>query len=87
MLGIRDKSDSTGSVVAGFVIGGLVGTAIAMIFAPQSGSNVRDNFAWRPAGETDIRAKRHNNVTDEVVKTRTVQRIVLDEGTNASPSS
>jgi len=38
---MTDKNGSFGAFVSGFVIGGLVGAAVALLFAPQSGEETR----------------------------------------------
>ena len=40
-----------GSFLAGFVIGGLVGTAVALVLAPQSGADTRSQITGKDAGE------------------------------------
>lgn len=45
------KEHNRGSFLAGFIVGGLAGAAIALIFAPQSGANTRGQV-------TDISVKR-----------------------------
>ena len=40
-------NDNNGSFLTGFVLGGLIGAAIALIFAPQSGVDVRASFGNR----------------------------------------
>ena len=41
-------NESTGTFIAGFVIGGLIGTAIAQILAPQTGkpTNSTKQMPW-----------------------------------------
>ncbi|MEJ2747516.1 MAG: YtxH domain-containing protein [Anaerolineae bacterium] len=41
----NNNSNELGSFLAGFVIGGLVGAAVALILAPQSGEEVRQQIA------------------------------------------
>ena len=50
------SNETTGTFVAGFVVGGLIGTAIAQIFAPQSGAVATDvrRMPWR---ELNVRTK------------------------------
>jgi len=84
-----------GAFLAGFVIGGLVGAATALILAPQSGSETRAQIAakgedLRRVGEeqfTDYRARAEEAVSEARSRVETsseeVQeraRIVLDEG-------
>ena len=38
---MSDKNGDFGAFVSGFVIGGLVGAAVALLFAPQSGEETR----------------------------------------------
>jgi hypothetical protein len=47
---MSEKSSDTGAFLAGFVIGGLVGTAIALILAPSSGEEMRHQLAERGQG-------------------------------------
>ena len=39
-----DKNFSTGSMLAAFVVGGLVGAGIALLTAPQSGKETREKI-------------------------------------------
>ncbi|MDX1412673.1 MAG: YtxH domain-containing protein [Candidatus Promineifilaceae bacterium] len=41
---MNDNSSDVGAFLAGFVIGGLVGAAAALILAPQSGSETRSQI-------------------------------------------
>lgn len=46
----RNESESSfGAFLAGFIIGGLVGAAVALILAPQSGEETRTQFTERSA--------------------------------------
>jgi len=38
---MADKNDDFGSFVSGFMIGGLIGAAVALLLAPQSGEETR----------------------------------------------
>lgn len=38
---MTDNSNSFGSYLAGFIVGGLVGAAVALMMAPQSGEETR----------------------------------------------
>ncbi|MEM7111778.1 MAG: YtxH domain-containing protein [Chloroflexota bacterium] len=44
---MSNNSSDLGAFLAGFVIGGLVGAATAIILAPQSGSDTRTQIAGR----------------------------------------
>lgn len=44
---MSDNSNDLGAFLAGFVIGGLVGAATAIILAPQSGEETRSQIANR----------------------------------------
>ena len=44
---MSDNSNDLGAFLAGFVIGGLVGAATALILAPQSGEETRSQLAHK----------------------------------------
>ena len=90
-----NSSSDIGAFLAGFVIGGLVGAAAALIMAPQSGEETRAQIVargqeLRHAGEErlgEYRAKTGEYVADarERIQDAGTQaqeraRIVLDEG-------
>lgn len=92
---MSDNESEFGAFMAGFVIGGLVGAATALILAPQSGAETRAQIASRSdeflqAGEQqflDYRDKAETAVTQAQVKVQETSgqvqeraRIVLDEG-------
>lgn len=92
---MSDNDSEIGAFMAGFVIGGLVGAATALILAPQSGSETRSLIAargdeLRRTGEAQMsmyRERAESAVTDarERVQDSTEllqdrARIVLDEG-------
>lgn len=64
---MSEKSSDTGAFLAGFVIGGLVGSAVALILAPRSGEEMRHQLmergqAMRPTGAMPWTAQRDNAV-------------------------
>ncbi len=81
---MSENGGEIGAFMAGFVIGGLVGTATALILAPQSGAETRAQIAakgdeWRRVGEEqfhEYRTQAESTIGD--VQERA--RIVLDEG-------
>jgi len=57
----EDNGFSTGSVLMSFILGGIVGAGIALLFAPKSGSDTRQmikDFAG------DVKDKAQNYATD-----------------------
>ncbi len=44
---MNENSSEFGAFLAGFVIGGLVGAAVALILAPQSGSETRSQIVGK----------------------------------------
>lgn len=89
------ENNDLGAFLAGFVIGGLVGAATALILAPQSGEETRtqllnQSLALREAGETSMRQYREMAETyahefidraEEVGdQVQEQARIVLDSG-------
>lgn len=92
---MSDNSSDIGAFMAGFVIGGLVGAATALILAPQSGEETRTQIATRGADLRHAGQERlgeYRSMADSAVHdarakvaatTSNVQeqaRIVLDEG-------
>ena len=81
---MSDNGSEIGAFMAGFVVGGLVGAATALILAPQSGAETRAQIAakgdeLRQYGEDqyhEYRSYAESTVGD--VQERA--RIVLDEG-------
>ena len=81
---MSDNGSDIGAFMAGFVIGGLVGAATALILAPQSGEETRSQIAargaeLRVAGEERFDEYRAR-VQDSTTNFQEQARIVLDEG-------
>ncbi|MGD2077010.1 MAG: YtxH domain-containing protein [Chloroflexota bacterium] len=79
-----DSAGEVGAFMAGFVIGGLVGAAAALILAPQSGEETRAQLVnksaeLREAGVHQYEVARER-VYDTSVQAQEQARIVLDEG-------
>lgn len=69
---MSEDRDSGASVVLAFLIGGLAGAAVALLYAPRSGRETRDLLAekWREGAERGRRLKdeavaRGRNLVDE----------------------
>jgi gas vesicle protein len=81
---MSDSASEIGAFMAGFVIGGLVGAATALILAPQSGEETRTQIAaksheLREAGAQQYETARVR-VHDTSAHAQEQARIVLDEG-------
>ncbi|NCF64661.1 MAG: hypothetical protein GWP61_01725 [Chloroflexi bacterium] len=92
---MNDNSSEFGAFLAGFVIGGLVGAAVALILAPQSGSDTRSQIAGkshdlREAGGRRMHQARESTdayihglgdtTSDSNSQTQQQARIILDSG-------
>lgn len=65
---MNDNNSDFGAFLAGFVIGGLVGAATALILAPQSGEQTRSQISnksqeWRETGEQ--RVQQYREISNE----------------------
>ena len=81
---MSEQGGEIGAFMAGFVVGGLVGAAAALIMAPQSGEETRAQIAakgeeWRHYGEEHLQEYRDLAETT-VGDMQERARIVLDEG-------
>ena len=81
---MNDNGSEIGIFMAGFVIGGLVGAATALILAPQSGMETRAQIAAK-SDEVRRASEQRMQELSEKASTATGQaqeraRIVLDEG-------
>jgi gas vesicle protein len=81
---MSDSGGEIGAFMAGFVVGGLVGAATALILAPQSGEETRAQIAakgdeWRQYGEEHLEEYR-SYAESTVGDVQERARIVLDEG-------
>ena len=92
---MSDDGSDFGAFMAGFVIGGLVGAATALILAPQSGAETRAQIAakgeelkqageeqyleYRDKAETSV-AQAQTKVHDTSEQVQERARIVLTEG-------
>jgi gas vesicle protein len=92
---MSENGGEIGAFMAGFVIGGLVGAATALIMAPQSGAETRAKIAakggeWRRTGEQQFQEfstyagsamnDARGRVSDTSGQVQEKARIVLDEG-------
>jgi gas vesicle protein len=80
-----NNGGDVGAFLAGFVIGGLVGAATAMILAPKSGAEMRAQLMnmnaeeWRHAGQERFESMRTSAAEAGTAAQERI-RIVLDEG-------
>ena len=75
---MSEKSNGEfGAFLAGFVIGGLVGAATALILAPQSGSETRAQISSKGHEYRDVGSQ---HVQDASARAQEQARIVLDSG-------
>lgn len=65
---MSDNSGDLGSFLSGFIIGGLVGAAVALLLAPQSGEETRSLIK-----EKGIELKDKASVTADEARTRAEQ--------------
>jgi gas vesicle protein len=92
---MSDNDSDFGSFLAGFVIGGLVGAAVALIMAPQSGAETRSQITGKGREFVDSSEQRFHEAVEtadayaQEVGERAAQfgqeveaqaRIVLDAG-------
>lgn len=92
---MSDSNNELGSFLAGFVVGGLMGAAVALILAPQSGSETRaqltgrgqemqgvnERALYQAAENSDLYAQRAGVQADLTSQEIEQQaRIVLDAG-------
>jgi gas vesicle protein len=90
-----EENSEIGAFMAGFVIGGLVGAATALIFAPQTGSETRAQLTDK---SVEFRRSSENRFLEykDIAESARVQdtsgkaqeriRIVLDEGKKQTPN-
>ncbi len=88
MSNSNNQSNDFGAFLAGFVIGGLVGAAVALILAPRSGSEIRSQLMER-GEEFRTRAQEYGGEYISSTRSRIQEmggdvkervRVVLDEG-------
>jgi gas vesicle protein len=60
----ENSSSEFGAFLAGFVIGGLVGAAAALVLAPQSGSEIRSKISGKGHDLADAGSERVHHVRD-----------------------
>ncbi|HSG18238.1 MAG TPA: YtxH domain-containing protein [Anaerolineae bacterium] len=88
---MSDSASEIGAFMAGFVIGGLVGAATALILAPQSGEETRAQIATRSLELRDASAHQYEvartRVYDTTGQVQEQARIVLDEGRSKMSSA
>ncbi len=83
---MSDSGSEIGAFMAGFVIGGLVGAATALILAPQSGEETRAQIGAKSHELREASAQQYETarvrVHDTTGQVQEQARIVLDEGKN-----
>jgi gas vesicle protein len=81
---MSDSGSEIGAFMAGFVIGGLVGAATALILAPQSGEATRTQLASKSQELREVGMQQYEaarvRVQDSTLQAQEQARIVLDEG-------
>ena len=85
---MSDNNNDLGAFLAGFVIGGLVGAATALILAPRSGEEIRSQIAGKSrelrstGGErvAHYRERAEQSFADASGRVQEQARIVLDSG-------
>lgn len=94
---MSSENGDFGAFLAGFVLGGLVGAAAALILAPQSGLETRTQLIEKGTSlrsqadtyrsEYQSRAQEYLHDARQQVETTQADNIVLDDGGQASDSA
>ena len=83
-INMSNSESEIGAFMAGFVIGGLVGAATALLMAPQSGEETRAQIALKSHEVREASAQQYEaarvRVADTTGQVQEQARIVLDEG-------
>ena len=77
----ENESNDLGAFLAGFVIGGLVGAATALIMAPQSGQDTRSQLATKSSELRTVGGERIHQYRD------TASTLVADTRTRAEETT
>lgn len=78
---MAQKSDF-GAFLTGFFVGGLIGAAAAMLFAPQSGQETREQLAHKASELTEQATKAAEDARERAEKALTEAREKLNEATH-----
>jgi gas vesicle protein len=70
---MRDEGYSAGSVLLSFLLGGVVGAGLALLFAPQSGRETRQKIK-------DLRDEVKDKTTDYVRQAKEKAASIVDDG-------
>jgi gas vesicle protein len=63
---MSDSDSEFGSFLAGFVIGGLVGAAVALVLAPQSGAETRSKITGKGHELADAGEQRYHQAVESM---------------------
>ncbi len=66
---MQDEETSLPAVLMAFVLGGLLGAGLAMLFAPESGSRMRDRIRGMAGDLRDRATERAGSVRDRATAT------------------
>jgi len=81
---MNEQNNDFGAFLAGFVIGGLVGAATALILAPQSGDEMRANLAQKSHDLRDMSTERAHQYQERAhTAVSDVRHRASDAGTHA----
>jgi gas vesicle protein len=76
----KQESDF-GAFMAGFFVGGLIGIGVAMLFAPQSGEETREQIYQRSIELADIANQKVEEARTKAEKAITEARLKAEEAT------
>jgi gas vesicle protein len=75
------QENDFGAFMAGFFVGGLVGIGVAMLFAPQSGEETREQIYQRSIELADIANQKVEEARAKAEKAITEARLKAEEAT------
>ena len=83
----NNSGGDIGAFLAGFVIGGLVGAAAALILAPQSGEETRHQIADRGRELRQVSTERLHEVRAKTAAAAPAPAVIDADGTHGQPVS